>query len=57
MLIASWCIGGGWAGTSHFIDLVTGVAAVFGTQILPTFDADTFKAGQDFEMALYAGLE
>jgi len=49
-------IGGGWAGTFHFIDPATGVAAVFGTQITPAGDAETLKANLKFENALYAGL-
>ena len=55
-LTISWCLlGSGWTNTFHFID-PTGVAAVFGTQILPTMDADVLKACLDFENALYAGL-
>jgi len=46
----------GWAGTFHFIDPATGVAAVFGTQIVPVLDDYTFEANMNFEKALYAGL-
>jgi hypothetical protein len=51
-----YLIGSGWAGTFHFIDPTTGVAAVFGTQILPAMDAENLKASLDFENVLYAGL-
>jgi len=57
VLTILWCLlGAGWASTFHFIDPTTGVAAVFGTQILPTMDIDVWKANFDFENALYAGL-
>ena len=49
-------IGSGWASTFHFIDPTTGVAAVFGTQILPIIDDEVLKANLEFENALYAGL-
>jgi len=49
-------IGSGWASTFHLIDPTTGVAAVFGTQILPILDDEIHKACLEFENALYAGL-
>jgi hypothetical protein len=49
-------LGFGWAGAFHLIDPTTGVATVFGMQILPTMDGDILKASLDFEQALYAGL-
>lgn len=56
LLTAFRYIGNGWTGTAHFIDPSTGVAAVFGTQTLPTLDVETWKAYPEFENALYAAL-
>ncbi|KAF7354275.1 hypothetical protein MVEN_01115600 [Mycena venus] len=47
---------GGWANTSYFIDPTTGVAAVFATQLAPTFDNTHHKLYDTLEKALYAGL-
>ncbi|KAF8152902.1 beta-lactamase/transpeptidase-like protein [Crassisporium funariophilum] len=47
----------GWAGTYGFIDPKTGVAAVFGTQIVPSRDAEILKLYAEFEETLYAGLQ
>lgn len=33
-------LGGGWAGTRYFMDTETGIAVVFGTQIVPKFPPD-----------------
>lgn len=46
----------GWAGTYHFVDPQTGVAAVLGTQILPTRDSAVFDVWEQLEEALYRGL-
>ncbi|KJA18409.1 hypothetical protein HYPSUDRAFT_45259 [Hypholoma sublateritium FD-334 SS-4] len=46
----------GWAGTHFFMDPATGVAAVFGTQILPFPDAGVIALWERLERALYAGL-
>ncbi|KAH9474866.1 Acyltransferase calJ [Psilocybe cubensis] len=46
----------GWAHTFHFMDPATGVAAVFGTQLIPTGDHEVFKVVAEFEETFYAGL-
>ncbi|KAJ3505256.1 hypothetical protein NLJ89_g7511 [Agrocybe chaxingu] len=46
----------GWAGTYHFIDPTTGIATVFGTQILPTYDDELMKLDAEFQRVLYGGL-
>jgi len=46
----------GWAGTYFFMDPTTGVAAVFGTQIVPSRDSEVLKLYAEFEETLYAGL-
>lgn len=46
----------GWAGTHFFIDPATGIAAVFGTQILPFPDPQVAALWERLERALYAGL-
>lgn len=38
------------------MDPTTGVAAVFGTQLVPPFDPDLLGYYAEFENALYAGL-
>ena len=48
--------GGGWANTSYFIDPTTGVAAVFATQLVPTFDNTHQRLYDALERGLYAGL-
>ncbi|KAK7040497.1 beta-lactamase/transpeptidase-like protein [Favolaschia claudopus] len=50
----AWC---GWAGTNFFIDPTTGIAAVLGTQILPTGDSAYDMIRDELEVALYAALE
>ncbi|KAK7065095.1 beta-lactamase/transpeptidase-like protein [Favolaschia claudopus] len=50
----AWC---GWAGTSFFIDPTTGIAAVLGTQILPTGDPAYDMIRDELEVALYAAFE
>ncbi|KAF9483313.1 beta-lactamase/transpeptidase-like protein [Pholiota conissans] len=51
----------GWAGTQFFIDPATGVAAVFGVQIVTlvsgTDDPESLKGITAFEEALYSGLD
>ena len=49
-------LGGGWAGTSYFIDPTTGIAVVFGVEIAPTKDVELFKVGPKLESTLYQGL-
>ncbi|KAJ7043996.1 beta-lactamase/transpeptidase-like protein [Mycena alexandri] len=53
---ASWA---GWACTSYFMDPDIGIAAVFGTQLLPSLGFDpTYEAlWLEVEGAIYAGLE
>ncbi|KDR77348.1 hypothetical protein GALMADRAFT_443271 [Galerina marginata CBS 339.88] len=46
----------GWAHTFFFMDPTTGVAAVFGTQLINTADAEALKLNAEFEKVLYAGL-
>ncbi|KAJ6557378.1 beta-lactamase/transpeptidase-like protein [Mycena vulgaris] len=48
---------GGWANTSYFIDPTTGVAAVFGTQLVPTDDDKHEQVYALLEQELYAGLK
>ncbi|KAJ6584872.1 beta-lactamase/transpeptidase-like protein [Mycena capillaripes] len=52
----SW---GGWASTSHFVDTATGIAGVFGTQLVPSSEFDPAYETLWFkiEEALYAGLQ
>jgi len=50
-------IGYGWAGTYYFADPHTGIAAVYGTQLVPTFDSEVVKLWDRLERAIYAGLE
>ncbi|KAF9011803.1 beta-lactamase/transpeptidase-like protein, partial [Cyathus striatus] len=47
----------GWAGTFHFIDPTTGIGAVFGTQVIPTRDADVWSLWSKLEAALYSAIE
>ncbi|KAF8873803.1 beta-lactamase/transpeptidase-like protein [Gymnopilus junonius] len=46
----------GWANTYHTLDTETGIATVFGTQIIPTADQKVYKLYVNFEETLYAGL-
>ncbi|CAK5264668.1 unnamed protein product [Mycena citricolor] len=48
---AAW---GGWANTSYWFDLETGVAAVVGTQLLPGFDETFYRLFAAIEAAVYA---
>jgi CubicO group peptidase (beta-lactamase class C family) len=48
--------GSGWAGTYFWIDPTTGIAAVFGTQIIPSRDIEVIKTFVSCEETLYAGL-
>ncbi|KAJ7935551.1 beta-lactamase/transpeptidase-like protein [Mycena leptocephala] len=53
----SW---GGWASTSYFVDPDTGIAAVFGTQLVPSsadFDMTYETLWVEVEQAIYAGLQ
>jgi hypothetical protein len=53
-------LGSGMAGTSFFIDPTTGIAAVYGTQLicssLGTFEPEFVKGFAAFEEALYSGI-
>jgi hypothetical protein len=46
----------GWMGTYHFIDPTTGVAGVFGTQVLPFLEEEELGLYAELERTLYAGL-
>ena len=48
--------GYGWAGTYYFIDPETGVAAILGSQLVPSTDPEVAKLWDGLEGALYAGL-
>lgn len=48
--------GYGWAGTYYFVDPETGIAAVYGTQVVPTCDAEVVQLWEELERALYAGI-
>ncbi|KAJ6557362.1 beta-lactamase/transpeptidase-like protein [Mycena vulgaris] len=53
----SWA---GWASTSYFVDPETGIAVVFGTQLVPGasgFDLEYQKLWAEVEEAIYAGLQ
>ncbi|KAF9476675.1 beta-lactamase/transpeptidase-like protein [Pholiota conissans] len=47
----------GWAGTYYFMDPTTGLAVVYGTQVVPTNDPEVVKLWGQLETALYAGLK
>ncbi|KDR77296.1 hypothetical protein GALMADRAFT_96063 [Galerina marginata CBS 339.88] len=47
----------GWAGTYYFMDPVTGIAVVYGTQVAPTGDVEVIRLWENLERATYAGLE
>jgi hypothetical protein len=57
-LLSSYMIllGGGWAGTEHFIDPVSGIAVVFGTQVVPLANAKTVAVWARLEALIYAAL-
>jgi hypothetical protein len=50
--------GGGWAGTSDFMDPATGIAAVFGVQVVPRplYDAESYGLWDQLERLTYSGL-
>jgi len=49
--------GGGWAGTQHFMDPTTGIAVVFGVQVLPTLDLEVAKLWSKLETLVYSAVE
>jgi hypothetical protein len=48
--------GGGWAGTSHFIDPTSGIAVVFGVQVAPSRDVEVVKVWSKLEALIYSAL-
>jgi hypothetical protein len=52
-----WVPGYGWAGTYFWMDPTTGIAGMFGTQIIPGGDIDVIRTYTAFEETLYAGLD
>lgn len=50
---------GGWAGTQHFMDPATGIAVVFGMQVVPRslFDMEVWKVWGQLEKLTYAGVQ
>lgn len=46
----------GWAGTYYFLDPTTGVAAVLGSQVIPTRDKEVIRLWIKLEETLYANL-
>ncbi|KAJ3504164.1 hypothetical protein NMY22_g18012 [Coprinellus aureogranulatus] len=48
---------GGWAGTQFFLDPTSGIAVVFGSQLVPPGDEKVVKLQRDLEKTLYANLE
>ncbi|KAH9474868.1 carboxylate methylbutanoyltransferase mlcH [Psilocybe cubensis] len=46
----------GWAHTLFLIDPASGIATVFGAQIMPAGDREIFEVVAELEEALYAGL-
>ena len=54
----SFRLGGGWAGTGFFMDPMSGIAAVFGVQVIAsTRDVEIFKVPIKLEAVLYQGLK
>lgn len=49
-------LGGGWAGTQHFMDSTTGIAVVFGVQVVSDMPVDAYKVAIKLERTLYEGL-
>ena len=49
--------GYGWAGTYYFMDPTTGIAVVYGTQVVPPTDPEVDRLWAQLETALYAGLK
>lgn len=56
MLIFIYFAGGGWAGTEHFIDPESGIAVVFGVQVVPVPDMKTISVRLKLEALIYAAL-
>lgn len=50
-------IGSGWANTHFHMDPQTGVAAIFGSQLHPAFDAELWQVYTQFERTLYDNLQ
>jgi hypothetical protein len=48
--------GYGWANTYHFLDPETGIALVFGSQLLPPRDTEMLKLWDELEEIFYSGL-
>jgi len=48
--------GGGWAGTWHSIDPMSGIGVVFGVQIVPPFDMPSLQLYTQIEGLIYANL-
>ena len=48
--------GGGWAGTSYFIDPTSGIAVVFGVQVAPARDVEVAKVWLKLEALIYSAL-
>jgi hypothetical protein len=59
LILLIYITGGGWAGTRHLMDPATGIAAVFGSQIVPRsrFDAEIVELWGRLEGLVYAGLQ
>ena len=58
VLFFSFRLGGGWAGTGFFMDPTSGIAAVFGVQVIAsTRDVEIFKVPIKLEAVLYQGLK
>lgn len=49
-------LGGGWAGTEHFIDPESGISVVFGVQVVPVPDIPTIKTWSKLEALIYTAL-
>jgi len=47
---------GGWAGTLYFMDPTTGIAVVFGVQVVSERDMEAYKVAIKLERTLYEGL-
>ena len=46
----------GWAGTQYFMDSTTGIAVVFGVQVVSDRDLEPYKVAIKLEHTLYKGL-
>jgi CubicO group peptidase (beta-lactamase class C family) len=49
--------GGGWAGTHGFIDPTTGIAVVFGIQMVPSNNVDLVKNWTRLEELVYSAVD